>query len=38
MVEMLYRDIDNHNKYKRKLTVQLDTRKNELKEFMVRQS
>ncbi|CAB3223441.1 unnamed protein product [Arctia plantaginis] len=35
MVEMLYRDIDNHNKYKRKLTSQLDTRKNELKEFMM---
>ncbi|XP_075974116.1 cilia- and flagella-associated protein 44 [Anticarsia gemmatalis] len=35
MVDMLRRDIENHNKFKRKLSVQLDTRKNDLKEFMM---
>lgn len=34
-VEMLRKDIDAHNKVKRKLSTQLDKRKNELKEFMV---
>lgn len=35
LVEQLKRDIDAHNKIKRKLSVQLDKRKNELREFMV---
>ncbi|KAM3964257.1 cilia- and flagella-associated protein 44 [Aphomia sociella] len=35
LVELLKRDIDAHNKVKRKLSVQLDKRKNELKEFMM---
>lgn len=35
LVEQLKRDIDAHNKIKRKLSVQLDKRKNDLREFMV---
>ncbi|XP_052756190.1 cilia- and flagella-associated protein 44 [Galleria mellonella] len=35
LVELLKRDIEAHNKVKRKLSVQLDKRKNELKEFMM---
>lgn len=35
MIEQLRRDIEAHNKIKRKLSVQLDKRKNELREFMV---
>lgn len=37
LVELLRRDIDAHNKIKRKLSVQLDKRKSELREFMVTQ-
>ncbi|XP_026315646.1 cilia- and flagella-associated protein 44 isoform X2 [Hyposmocoma kahamanoa] len=35
LVEQLKRDIDAHNKIKRKLSVQLDKRKNDLREFML---
>lgn len=35
LVELLKRDIEAHRKIKRKLSVQLETRKNELREFMV---
>lgn len=37
LVELLKRDIEAHNKIKRKLSIQLDQRKNELREFMVNQ-
>ena len=36
LVELLKRDIEAHNKVKRKLSIQLETRKNDLREFMVR--
>ncbi|XP_053613001.1 cilia- and flagella-associated protein 44 [Plodia interpunctella] len=35
LVELLRRDIDAHNKVKRKLSAQLDKRKNDLREFMM---
>ncbi|XP_063394624.1 cilia- and flagella-associated protein 44 [Cydia fagiglandana] len=35
LVDLLRKDIDAHNKVKRKLTVQLDKRKSELREFML---
>uniref|UniRef100_A0A2H1VUZ2 SFRICE_008424 n=1 Tax=Spodoptera frugiperda TaxID=7108 RepID=A0A2H1VUZ2_SPOFR len=35
LVELLKRDIEAHNKIKRKLSVQLDRRKNDLREFML---
>ncbi|XP_022814799.1 uncharacterized protein LOC111348420 isoform X2 [Spodoptera litura] len=35
LVELLKRDIEAHNKIKRKLSVQLDQRKNDLREFML---
>ncbi|XP_049868169.1 cilia- and flagella-associated protein 44 [Pectinophora gossypiella] len=35
LVELLKKDIDAHNKIKRKLSVQLDKRKNNLREFMM---
>ncbi|KAJ8730764.1 hypothetical protein PYW08_002177 [Mythimna loreyi] len=35
LVELLKRDIEAHNKIKRKLSVQLEARKNELREFML---
>ncbi|XP_063361265.1 cilia- and flagella-associated protein 44 [Cydia amplana] len=35
LVEILRKDIDAHNKVKRKLSVQLDKRKSELREFML---
>ncbi|RVE42054.1 hypothetical protein evm_013296 [Chilo suppressalis] len=35
LVELLKKDIDAHNKVKRKLSVQLEQRKNELREFMM---
>lgn len=35
LVDQLKRDIDAHNKIKRKLSVQLDKRKNDLREFTV---
>ncbi|KAI5642684.1 hypothetical protein NE865_05210 [Phthorimaea operculella] len=34
-VDLLKRDIEAHNKVKRKLTIQLDKRKKDLKEFMM---
>lgn len=36
LVELLRKDIDAHNKIKRKYSVQLEKRKQELREFMVR--
>ncbi|CAH0714428.1 unnamed protein product, partial [Brenthis ino] len=35
LVELLRKDIDAHNKIKRKFTVQLESRKQELREFMM---
>ncbi|XP_026732455.1 uncharacterized protein LOC113497216 [Trichoplusia ni] len=35
LVELLKRDIEAHNKIKRKLSVQLEQRKNDLREFML---
>ncbi|KAJ0175517.1 hypothetical protein K1T71_008676 [Dendrolimus kikuchii] len=35
LVELLKKDIDAHNKIKRKLSMQLDKRKNQLREFMM---
>lgn len=35
LVELLRKDIDAHNKIKRKLSLQLEKRKNDLREFMV---
>lgn len=35
LVELLRKDIEAHNKVKRKLSMQLDRRKNDLREFMV---
>ncbi|XP_030032146.1 cilia- and flagella-associated protein 44 isoform X2 [Manduca sexta] len=35
MVDMLRKDIDAHNKVKQKLSIQLNKRKNELREFMM---
>lgn len=35
LVELLRKDIDAHNKIKRKFSVQLEKRKQELREFMV---
>ncbi|CAG9785673.1 unnamed protein product [Diatraea saccharalis] len=35
LVDLLRKDIDAHNKVKRKLSVQLEQRKNELREFMM---
>ncbi|XP_068632653.1 cilia- and flagella-associated protein 44 [Battus philenor] len=35
LVELLRKDIDAHNKVKRTLSIQLEKRKNELKEFMM---
>lgn len=35
LVDLLRKDIDAHNKVKRKLSVQLEKRKNDLREFMV---
>lgn len=34
LVELLRKDIEAHNKVKRTLTIQLDKRKNDLREFM----
>lgn len=36
LVELLKKDIDAHNKIKRKYSIQLEKRKQELREFMVR--
>lgn len=35
LVDLLHKDIDAHNKVKRKFSVQLEKRKQELREFMV---
>lgn len=35
LIELLKKDIEVHNKVKRKFSVQLEKRKQELREFMV---